>query len=291
MEIRQLDAFLAAARSGSVSAAARELYVSQPALSRRLAALEAEVGMPLFARTSAGLVLNRAGLRFLPIAHDIHDRLSQGLSVMASLPTGVPDLVVVCPHAQAHIVLAPFIAETGAPIGDVRGYLPAEVYDQLARNNADVAVNTLGPPPGFGRLRLIDAPILVQVPAGHSWAGRETIELAEVVRERVIVQRVGSEVRHVVDQAILDADLAFERAAEASSGPVAQALVAAGRGIAVVVEPPSFGLPSARLVRDGVDVTIPIWASWDPHHYAEAAIRETMERLSAWLGTSLGLGA
>ncbi len=287
MEIKQLEAFLAMAETGSVSAAARRSFVSQPALSRQLAALEREVGASLFRRTNAGLQLNRAGLRFLPIARDIHNRLQQGLAVMSSIGAGTLELVVVCPHAQLSIVFAPFIAQTRAPIGDVRGYLPTEVYDQLSRQHADVAVNTLTPPDGFSRLRLVDAIVVVQMPAGHRWAGRETVELAELASERVIVQRRGSEVRHSLDAAAARVGLDTAWAAEVSSGTVAQALVAAGRGVAVLVEPPIFGLPTARLTVDGTPITIPIWASWDPYHYAAATIRTTMEELSDWLAVTL----
>jgi len=57
-----LRPFEAAARLGSMSAAARELGVSQPAVSRMLAHLEAFLGQPLFNRTARGLTLTDAGL-------------------------------------------------------------------------------------------------------------------------------------------------------------------------------------------------------------------------------------
>jgi len=53
--------FEAAARLGSMSAAARELGISQPAISRHLAALEADLGQALFIRTRRGLRLTAAG--------------------------------------------------------------------------------------------------------------------------------------------------------------------------------------------------------------------------------------
>ena len=57
-----LRPFEAAARLGSMSAAARELGVSQPAVSRMLAHLESFLGQPLFMRTRRGLTLTDAGL-------------------------------------------------------------------------------------------------------------------------------------------------------------------------------------------------------------------------------------
>src|ERR1700744_2250038 len=56
--------FEAAARLGSMSAAARELGISQPAISRHLAALESDLGQALFIRTRRGLRLTAAGLAY-----------------------------------------------------------------------------------------------------------------------------------------------------------------------------------------------------------------------------------
>ena len=63
MELLQLKYFCSIAEHGSVTAAARALYVSQPALSRSLATLEAELGIRLFDREGRTLHLNAAGTR------------------------------------------------------------------------------------------------------------------------------------------------------------------------------------------------------------------------------------
>lgn len=57
----KLRAFAAIVRSGSISGAAHELYISQPAVSKHLAALEAEVGKSLVARSRSGSALTPAG--------------------------------------------------------------------------------------------------------------------------------------------------------------------------------------------------------------------------------------
>lgn len=61
MELSQLRYFLAAAEAGSFSAAARDQYVAQQSLSKAIANLEAELGAPLFDRTSKGVVLTPYG--------------------------------------------------------------------------------------------------------------------------------------------------------------------------------------------------------------------------------------
>src|SRR5437762_6185229 len=64
----QVQAFIEVARSGNVSRAAEALYVTQPALTARIQALEKELGEALFVRTGRGVRLTDAGRVFLPNA-------------------------------------------------------------------------------------------------------------------------------------------------------------------------------------------------------------------------------
>ncbi len=64
MDIRHVRYFLAVADSGSVAAAARQLHIVQPALSRQIRDLEEELGAPLFSRSARGVELTAAGEQF-----------------------------------------------------------------------------------------------------------------------------------------------------------------------------------------------------------------------------------
>lgn len=65
--------FLAIAEEGSLSRAAKRLRVGQPTVSRRLAALEQQLGYPLFKRKAEGAILTRAGQRLLDPARRMAD--------------------------------------------------------------------------------------------------------------------------------------------------------------------------------------------------------------------------
>jgi DNA-binding transcriptional LysR family regulator len=71
MEFHQLRYFTAAAEAMSMSRAAETLHVTQPALSRQIAALESELGVALFDRVKKRIVLTDAGRFFLPKARQI----------------------------------------------------------------------------------------------------------------------------------------------------------------------------------------------------------------------------
>jgi DNA-binding transcriptional LysR family regulator len=76
LDLKYLQYALAVARCGSVTQAARELYLAQPNLSRAVAELEQALGFPLFIRTHQGMTLTARGERFLTEAEGMLDRLS-----------------------------------------------------------------------------------------------------------------------------------------------------------------------------------------------------------------------
>lgn len=64
MRLEQISYFLSVAEHGNITAAARSLYISQPALSKQITLLEQEIGLPLFERQTRGVTLTRAGVQF-----------------------------------------------------------------------------------------------------------------------------------------------------------------------------------------------------------------------------------
>src|SRR5690349_17457770 len=86
-----LRSFLAVARSGNLSAAARELAVSQPALTKSVRKLEQQVGVPLFERRARGMALTASGATLLTHARAIEAqcRVADGeLDALARGQTG-----------------------------------------------------------------------------------------------------------------------------------------------------------------------------------------------------------
>ena len=73
MELEQLRHFIAAAEAGSFSAAARNLYISQSTVCRSVSALEEELGVRLFERSSRDFRLTEAGEALLPQAQGLLD--------------------------------------------------------------------------------------------------------------------------------------------------------------------------------------------------------------------------
>lgn len=85
MDIQQFRAFREVARQRSFSGAAKELFLSQPAVSRHVASLEAEIGLPLFVRMGNNISLTDPGRRLLIYVDDILLKLDQAESVIRDL--------------------------------------------------------------------------------------------------------------------------------------------------------------------------------------------------------------
>lgn len=77
MQIRQLQYLLSVAQHGSIAAASRVLNIAQPALSRQIAAIEEEMGTPLFERLPRGVALTRAGRELVRHSTRILDELGE----------------------------------------------------------------------------------------------------------------------------------------------------------------------------------------------------------------------
>ncbi|MEV0350587.1 LysR family transcriptional regulator [Nonomuraea sp. NPDC050680] len=89
VHLRDLRYFVAVAEELNVTRAAERLFVSQPALSKQLKALERQLGFGLFERVPTGVVLTRQGEALLPVARDLLDRWTAGLeTARAAAPTG-----------------------------------------------------------------------------------------------------------------------------------------------------------------------------------------------------------
>ena len=74
MKLTQIEYFLAVAQTLNFTSAAKKLYISQPALSRQIAAIEEELGVPLFLRTSRKVLLTPAGMQ---LKQDLADVMVQ----------------------------------------------------------------------------------------------------------------------------------------------------------------------------------------------------------------------
>jgi DNA-binding transcriptional LysR family regulator len=121
MELRELTAFVAVVEEGGLSAAARRLHVSQPALSQTISGLERELRVKLLTRGSTGTRPTEAGLTLAGEARAVLARYEQALRVMARYTgEGKGILRLGVPLEFPAAVLSPALAELAAARPDVK---------------------------------------------------------------------------------------------------------------------------------------------------------------------------
>jgi DNA-binding transcriptional LysR family regulator len=142
-----VELLLAAAEHHSLARAAKALGVTQPTVSRRLAALEATVGETLFLRSVEGVALTAAGERLLAPARamaESHAELERLASGARAAPTGV--VHVTAPPGVAYELLAPLAAAMRRELPGVRLSVEASVRQvDLVRREADLALRASKP--------------------------------------------------------------------------------------------------------------------------------------------------
>jgi LysR family transcriptional regulator, nitrogen assimilation regulatory protein len=151
VEIKQLHNFCAVADAGSLTAAARTLGVTQAALSRQLAMLEAELEVSLFRRTGRGLLVTAEGSRLLKHAQHILQIAAQiPLAVRGSSMSGRATLALGLPPSLARTIVLPLVeacqAELPQAVMRTVDGLSADLLEFVAEGKLDCAIvyNTAG---------------------------------------------------------------------------------------------------------------------------------------------------
>ena len=200
MDTSALQAFLAVADTGSFSLAASRLHLTQPAVSKRLAALEQKLGTRLFDRIGRSVTLTEAGRRLMPrargILHEIaeasRELRDQGGRISGRLALGTSH------HIGLHR-LPPLLEEFAHRHPGVRleiEFLDSEkAHDAVQQGTLELAVITLAPQGSAPRLhsRLIwDDPLSVMVSRSHALANRAVVDAATLATFPAVLPGTGT---------------------------------------------------------------------------------------------------
>lgn len=282
MELRHVRYFLAVVDAGSVTAASHLAHVTQPSLSRQLRLFESDLGITLFTRSGGRLALSAAGRQFVPVARDLARRADAAAEAAATLAAGrLQHISIAAPGTTLTDVLAPFLATLHAddPLPAVSEAHPQRIYAAL-RSGADLAIATERPPAGLAFQPLAVLPVWAYVPPEHVWVGQGSVTVAELVQQTLLLLTPDYSPRRVLDHSVEQARLSYASILEFGTPQVAQAVAAAGRGIAVVSDDPRFGLQPLDIIGRRGALSIRLYAAWDREHHAAGAIADLAQRLS-----------
>jgi len=260
--MRQLRAFVAVAKTSSISKAARSLNLSSSALSMLVSSLEGEVGTRLFERTTRSLVLTDAGRELLPVVEE----------VFFNLDTAFEKLRSVSDRRNSHFALAtsPLLAATLVPgllirFRDLHAGVRVDLWDlpvaEIARavreGHVDFGVCTADVDlPDLQSTVLYQDRLMLCCLPGHPLALRREVRWGEISGEPMVVLRKGSGLRSLVELGFETVGEALRPAYEVTQVSTAVGLVEAGLAISVL---PSYALASTRSTGVlGIPLTAPV---------------------------------
>jgi LysR family transcriptional regulator, low CO2-responsive transcriptional regulator len=238
MTLRQLASFATVARLGSVKAAARELGISEPAVSAAVGVLRRELDDELYHREGNGLVLTAQGERLASLATEIGALAGRATTTLGEQhPVDRLLHIAVTGSVEEHIVgplLAAFTERTPDVHATVEVEPAARFADLLERRRADI---TLGPRPSIAEAPgLVTTPFLryrliIVAPPSHRLAGRESVAPAELAGERWLVGSEGAEAGSPAGQYFMRARIEPADVRAFPSDAAALSAVAAGEGV------------------------------------------------------------
>ncbi len=208
MELAQIRTFLAVAECGSFSRAAERLFLTQPAVSKRVAQLEEELGVPLFDRMGHRVVLTGAGRLLLEEGEAILEGVEECRRRIASLdatPAGTLPLGT-SHHIGLHrlpAVLERYVERHPAVRLELAFLGSEQACHQVLHGSLELAVVTL-PERLEEELQAREVwpdPLAVVVSPGHPLAGRRCPP-AELTRYDALLPSGGTQTRALVERAL-----------------------------------------------------------------------------------------
>jgi DNA-binding transcriptional LysR family regulator len=205
MDIASLQAFRAVAETGSFSLAAERVYLTQPAVSKRVALLERQLNTRLFDRIGRQVRLTDAGRALLERSRAILNEVEDARRSLANLSGDVGSELSLATshHIGLHRIpgaLRKFHARHPQVRLDLRFMDSEEACTAVAHGNIDLAVVTLPPSP-IAQLRVErvwDDPLDVVVAAAHPLAKEREISVRTLIEHPAILPGPGTYTREII---------------------------------------------------------------------------------------------
>jgi DNA-binding transcriptional LysR family regulator len=209
----RLTVFRAVAAERSFRRAAEQLYLTQPAVTQQIKALEELVGLPLFDRSGREVTLTAAGSILLKYAQQSGALLEQAGAELAALKGQVSGtLRIAASTTIAQYILPPllgaFLRLHPAVHVELDSSNTESVADAIATGRASLGL--VEGPPHAGQLRSeiwLEDELVLLVPPSHEWAGQRSIPLQQIAAAPLLMRERGSGTREVIETTLEAAGL------------------------------------------------------------------------------------
>ena len=291
--LRQLQVFVAVARSGSVSQAAVDISLSQSATSTALSAFERQFDCQLFDRAGKRLRINALGGQLLPKAVELLDRageieeLLEGHAGLGSLRIGA---TLTIGNYLATLIVADFLRRHAEARVQLTVHNTATIIEQVAGFELDLGlIEGACHHPDLETQAWVSDELMVFAPPDHPLARRRKVSVAELMRETWILREKGSGTREVFEQALRNFHVEPTIRLELEHTEAIKRAVESGLGLGCISRlalKEAFRRGSlAPIHTPDLDLQRNFQFLWHRHKYQTSALREF---LTACLAMSAG---
>jgi len=237
--LRQLQVFEKVAIHLNYSRAAKDLFLSQPAVSMQIKQLEANIGLPLFEQMGKKIFLTEAGRELFHYSHSITQQITEmeavfdemkglghgklTLSVVNTANYFTPQLLARFCHRYPNINVILQVANRDA------------VLKQLADNSTDLAI--MGQPPeemDLSAESFLDNPLVVIAAPDHPLAKLKHVKFARLAEETFLSREKGSGTRSAMERVFAQHKIQPHISMEMETNEAIKQAVQAGMGLGIL---------------------------------------------------------
>ncbi|WP_138754504.1 LysR family transcriptional regulator [Paenibacillus sinopodophylli] len=246
MEWQQIEYFIEVAKLQHMTNAAKELSVTQPALSRSIATLEKEIGVELFERRGRNLVLNRYGEIFLERSQTALREIEKAKQEIADQINPWSGILSLCfPHILGAELFPTMLGAFRERYADIRFELNQcttdELVLQISNNSCDFGITTWESVNENFHWHLIGkSELYLAMPLHHAWANRKSIRLEELHREPYVGLKPSCALSYTVEELLTRSGVEPNTVYRADELDMVAGLVSAGFGISLL--PKTLGI-------------------------------------------------
>ena len=241
MEIRQLRAFVAIAESGTFTAGALRVHVTQAAISMQIRQLENEIGARVFVRAPRHVILTEAGEQLLRRARHIlreHDAALDEIAELAGAERGrlrIGSASAMVLTEQLPSILKELRKQHPAAEISVMSGTSEVLVDQILAGEVDIAFVSLPVDVrGIKTERLSEDQLVAIASPRHKLAKQRTISAFTLAGERLILGERGGNTRRLIDQFFAQAGVTLRVAMELSRQQAIKRMVEEDMGVGIV---------------------------------------------------------
>lgn len=241
MEIRQLRAFVAIAESGTFTAGALRVHVTQAAISMQIRQLETEIGAKVFVRAPRHVILTEAGEQLLRRARHIlreHDAALDEIAELAGAERGrlrIGSASAMVLTDQLPSILKELRKQHPAAEIAVTSGTSEVLVDQILAGEVDIAFVSLPVDVrGIKTERLSEDQLVAIASPRHKLSKQKTISAYTLAGERLILGERGGNTRRLIDQFFAQAGVTLRVAMELSRQQAIKRMVEEDMGVGIV---------------------------------------------------------